>query len=184
MPQISDNVESKNSSEQVKESKKRSKKDVDAGNNLLIFLQELRRNHAEAMSMSESEAKEEDQCKSRLKRKVNSIGNSNSAALTFNSKPRAGTSIGSTVGLISEISHSEQARHDYHDGVSASSISDDTRSTYAHSNEGGYNDTSSSEEEQKHHSKSLVTGQIRKKYRRNECSYDMGQNNLKSAGYQ
>ena len=79
MPQISDNVKSKNSSEQVKESKKRSKKDVDAGNNLLIFLQELRRNHAEAMSMSENEAKEEDQCKSRLKRKVNSIGNSNSA---------------------------------------------------------------------------------------------------------
>jgi hypothetical protein len=145
---------------------KHSKEDVDAGNTLLVFLQELRKNHHQALTMPKtSDAMKE-------------------------KNERGETSSVSTSGLISETSYIHQAlprhiKNDFND--TSSSLSVDTRSFSVNkdestksesiksesSNEGGSADISSEDDQkldQKLRVESSFMGPIRKRFRRAEVS--------------
>ena len=147
------------SNQKVQNAKKHSKEDVDAGNTLLIFLQELRKNHDQALSMPTST----NECNKGTSEQQSVVGNGSV----------------STAGLISEMSQNIKVvpghiRNDCYSNDTSSSLSTDTRSSYVKKDESikseSSNEGASSEDDQKLHIETGMNGPIRKRFRRTEFS--------------
>ena len=155
---------------QPENKQKHTKEDVDAGNTLLIFLKELRKNHNRALTMS---INSNDATKEKIEQHNTSPLSSMNAS--------GGNFSVSTYGLVSETSQIHQPipthiRNDFNDA--SSTLSGDTRSFSANKDESIKSESStesgsadaSSEDDQKLNIKSGLMGPIRKRFRRTEFS--------------
>ena len=170
--QLAPTGESQDSSKQSLENKKKhSKEDVDAGNTLLVFLQELRKNHDKAMLMPINNNGNKGECS------TNTSTNPNATMVSSSNLATNGGDISvSTAGLVSETPQiTGSLRNDLNDATS--SLSGDARSVSVNkdgsvqsesSNESGL----SSEDDQKLNVQMALTGPIRKRYRRNDFSHE------------
>lgn len=154
---------------------KHTKEDVDAGNTLLDFLKELKKNHEKALFMSDQNisnygSKGEHTMAPSADGSVNASSvRTTMSANTASSGIRGNMSV-STAGLVSEMPQiSSNSRFDYSD--TSSSLSGDTRSLYMKQDESIKSESSSdcalSEDDQKIHKLSNQHGPIRKRFRRN-----------------
>jgi hypothetical protein len=138
---------------------KHSKEDVDAGNTLLIFLNELRKNHDQAMAMSNLRDNKDDNGHDSVE-----VNASTNKANMMTSSGGTGNMSVSTAGLVSETS--DNSRYDKPNSMYLNNI----RSIYVNKDESptfGYTDTSSSseEEQQKLHSHQRKNGPVKKRGR-------------------
>lgn len=142
--------------------RKRSKEDVDAGETLLEFLQELRRNHNKALSMCDNK----DNCPQGGENE-NNVGDSSASSdsLTMTTKNESTLSL----HMSNEVTDS-----------SSSTSGGEVRSVYTNkdestksesSNESASNDTLSEDDQKQVIQKGLM-GPIRKRFRRAEFSLD------------
>ena len=141
--------------------RKRSKEDVDAGETLLVFLQELRRNHNKALSMRDNE----DNCPRSEHEKNVGESSASSDSLTMTTKCQSNFSL----QMSNEVTDS-----------SSSTSGGEVRSVYTNkdestksesSNESTFNDTLSEDDQKQFIQKGLM-GPIRKRFRRTEFSCD------------
>lgn len=158
---------------------KHSKEDVDAGNTLLIFLKELRKNHDQALAMSANDDRDKQnssQISAQINASTNAPTNINKNVNTTFSNDDIGNRSVSTAGLVSETSDNSGYNNQ---NFGHSPLSRDIKSIYVKqgesinsgsSNESGYNDTSSSEEDLKLNPHPKRFGPVRKRFRSEEST--------------
>lgn len=146
--------------------RERSKEDVDAGNTLLSFLQELRNNHNKALSMGESN----DNIHQSKKSSKNAEEESNSIHGSLSDPPK------------SQSDSPMHSRNEVTDSGSSLSGGDSSRSENANkaesirsesSTESGSNDTLSEDDQKQEVIQKGLMGPIRKRFRRAEFSLDI-----------
>lgn len=171
--QLALNGELQHSPKQSLENKKKhSKEDVDAGNTLLIFLQELRKNHDKAMLMPVNNDDDDNREHSTNR----SVSLNTAMVLSSNSATNRGDASVSTAGLVSETPQNTGHLRNYLNDAT-SSLSGDARSVSVNKDESVQSESSnesglSSEDDQKLNIQIALTGPIRKRYRRNEFSHE------------
>ena len=153
---------------------KHSKEDVDAGNTLLIFLKELRKNHDQALAMSANDDRDKQnssQMSVQINSSTNAYTNMNKNVTMNISGEDFGSRSVSTAGLVSETSDNS-GYNNLNFGGSPLNIyvKQGESMNSGSSNESGYNDTSSSEEDLKLNPHPKRFGPVRKRFRSEEST--------------